>query len=92
MYFLYSIFPFELISKSVIGTKRSEPFISFDKICVEEQLSNKEKENTKEKQDDINKSFDKIKEDLKDLVKENKSLKSLVTRLVMFVVTFLNLL
>ncbi len=42
MYFLYSIFPFELISKSVIGTKRSEPFISFDKTCAEEQLSNKE--------------------------------------------------
>ena len=30
-YFLYSVLPFEIISKSVIGTKISEPLISFDK-------------------------------------------------------------
>ena len=67
----------ELTKRFYVSKKAEQVGEKLSKLAEQqEQLSNKEKENTKEKQDDINKSFDKIKEDLKDLVKENKSLKS----------------
>lgn len=42
----------------------------------QDKLAENEKENTAGKQEDINKEFDKIQEDLKELDKENKALKS----------------
>jgi hypothetical protein len=67
----------ELTKKYYVEKKAEQLADKLDKLSEkQEDLSNKEKENNSEKQNEINKEFDKIQEDLKDLDKENKELKS----------------
>ena len=66
----------ELTKKYYVQKKAEQLKDKLDKLSKkQEDLSNKEKENNFEKQEEINNEFDKIQEDLKDLDKENKELK-----------------
>jgi hypothetical protein len=67
----------ELTKKYYVEKKAEQIVDKLEKLSEkQESLSNKDKENKLEKQNEINKSFDKIQEDLKDLQQENKELKS----------------
>lgn len=67
----------ELTKKYYVEKKAEQLADKLDKLSEkQEDLSNKEKENNVDKQNEINKEFDKIQEDLKELEKENKELKS----------------
>jgi hypothetical protein len=67
----------ELTKKYYVEKKAEQIVDKLEKLSEKQDvLSNKEKENKSDKQNDINKAFDKIQEDLKDLHKENKELKS----------------
>ena len=66
----------ELTKKYYVQKKAEQLKDKLDKLSEkQEDLSNKDKENNLENQDEINKEFNKIKEDLQDLDKENKELK-----------------
>jgi hypothetical protein len=67
----------ELTKKYYVQKKAEQITDKLDKLSSkEENLANIDKENNFENQDQINKEFDKIQEELKDLDKENKELKS----------------
>ena len=66
----------ELTKKYYVQKKAEQLKDKLEKLSdKQEDLSNKDKDNNLENQEIINKEFDKIQEDLKDLVKENKELK-----------------
>lgn len=66
----------ELTKKFYVQKKAEQLKDKLDKLSIkQENLSNKDKENNTQNQDVINKEFDKIKDDLRDLSKENKELK-----------------
>ncbi|MDH4402723.1 MAG: hypothetical protein QE264_00595 [Flavobacterium sp.] len=67
----------ELTKKYYVEKKAEQIADNLNKLAdKQDKLAESEKENQVEKQEAINKEFDKIQEDLKDLVKENKELKS----------------
>lgn len=67
----------ELTKKYYVEKKAEQLGDKLDKLSEkQDKLTEDEKENKLDKQEDINSDFDKIQEDLKDLVKENKELKS----------------
>ena len=67
----------ELTKKYYVEKKAEQIADQLDKLAdKQDKLADSEKENQAEKQEAINKVFDKIQEDLKDLEKENKELKS----------------
>ncbi|WP_114753906.1 hypothetical protein [Flavobacterium glaciei] len=67
----------ELTKRFYIEKKAEQLGDKLDKLSEkQDKLSNDEKENNLDKQEDINTEFDKIQEDLNDLDKENKELKS----------------
>ena len=67
----------ELTKKFYVEKKAEQLGNKLDKLSEKQnKLSNDEKENKLDKQEDINVEFDKIQEDLNDLDKENKELKS----------------
>ncbi|RYJ53279.1 hypothetical protein DR871_004305 [Flavobacterium petrolei] len=67
----------ELTKRFYVEKKAEQLGDKLDKLSEkQDKLSNDEKENKLDKQEDINTEFDKIQEDLNDLDKENKELKS----------------
>lgn len=67
----------ELTKRFYVEKKAEQLGDKLDKLSEkQDKLSNDEKENKLDKQEDINAEFDKIQEDLNDLEKENKELKS----------------
>ena len=67
----------ELTKKYYVEKKAEQIKEKLDKLSEkQENLANKDKENNKENQEEINKEFDKIQADLKALDKENKELKT----------------
>jgi hypothetical protein len=67
----------ELTKKYYVEKKAEQLADKLDKLSKkQEELSEKGKDNTVEKQKEINDQFDKIQQDLKELQKENKELKS----------------
>ena len=67
----------ELTKKYYVEKKAEQIADNLNKLAdKQDKLAESEKENQVEKQEAINKEFDKIQEDLKDLMKENKELKS----------------
>ena len=67
----------ELTKRFYVQKKAEQLASKLDKLSEkQDKLVNDSKENTVEKQQDINAEFDKIQEDLKDLEKENEELKS----------------
>ena len=69
----------ELTKKYYVEKKAEQIADQLDKLAdKQDKLADSEKENQAEKQEAINKVFDKIQEDLKDLEKENKELKSTI--------------
>lgn len=67
----------ELTKKYYVEKKAEQIADQLDKLAdKQDKLAENEKENQVDKQEAINKQFDKIQEDLKDLQKENKELKS----------------
>lgn len=67
----------ELTKKYYVEKKAEQLGDKLDKLSEkQDKLTEDEKENKLDKQEDINSDFDKIQEDLNDLVKENKELKS----------------
>lgn len=67
----------ELTKKYYVEKKAEQLADKLDKLGdKQDKLSENEKENTTDKQEEINAAFDKIQEELKDLDKENKELKS----------------
>jgi hypothetical protein len=66
----------ELTKKYYVQKKAEQIKEKLNKLAgKQEDLSNKDKENSAEKQVEINKDFDKIQEELKELDKDNKELK-----------------
>ncbi len=66
----------ELTKKYYVQKKAEQIKDKLDKLSKkEEDLSNNDKENSAEKQEEINTTFDKIQDELKELDKENKELK-----------------
>ena len=67
----------ELTKKYYVEKKAEQIADNLNKLAdKQDKLSESEKENQVEKQEAINKEFDKIQEELKDLEKENKELKA----------------
>ena len=67
----------ELTKRYYVDKKAEQIVEKLDKLSEKQnKLSDNEKENKSDKQNEINTAFDKIQEDLKDLEKENKELKS----------------
>lgn len=67
----------ELTKRYYVDKKAEQIADKLDKLSEkQDKLSDNEKENKQENQKDINDAFDKIEEDLKDLEKENATLKS----------------
>lgn len=67
----------ELTKRFYVEKKAEQLGDKLDKLSEkQDKLSNDERENKLDKQEDINTEFDKIQEDLNDLDKENKELKS----------------
>ena len=67
----------ELTKKYYVEKKAEQIADNLNKLAdKQDKLAESEKENQVEKQEAINKEFDKIQEELKDLEKENKELKS----------------
>jgi hypothetical protein len=67
----------ELTKKYYVEKKAEQLIKKLDKLAdKQDNLSKKDKENTSDKQGAINKEFDKIQEELRELEKENKELKS----------------
>ena len=67
----------ELTKKYYVEKKAEQIADKLDKLAdKQDKLAENEKENQVDKQEAINKEFDKIQEDLKDLEKENNELKS----------------
>ncbi len=67
----------ELTKKYYVEKKAEQLADKLDKLAEkQDKLSESDKENKSDKQEEINKEFDKIQEDLKELDKENKELKS----------------
>jgi hypothetical protein len=67
----------ELTKKYYVEKKAEQIADKLDKLSQkQEELSDNSKDNSLEKQNEINKSFEKIAEELNDLVKDNKELKT----------------
>lgn len=67
----------ELTKKYYVDKKAEQIADKLDKLSQkQDQLSDNLKENSLDKQNEINKAFDKIQEDLKDLKKDNKELRA----------------
>lgn len=67
----------ELTKKFYVEKKAEQLGDKLDKLsATQNKLADEEKDNKLDKQENINSDFDKIQEDLKDLEKENKQLKS----------------
>jgi hypothetical protein len=67
----------ELTKKYYVQKKAEQIKEKLNKLAdKQEDLYNKDKENSAEKQDEINKDFNKIQEELKELDKDNKELKN----------------
>lgn len=67
----------ELTKKYYVEKKAEQLFNKLDKLADrQEKLSEVDKENTSEKQEEVKSDFDKIQQELNDLLKENKELKS----------------
>lgn len=67
----------ELTKKFYVEKKAQQLANKLDTLSdQQEQLANKGKENTSEKQTDVNAAFDKIRKELKELQKDNKELKA----------------
>lgn len=67
----------ELTKKYYVEKKAEQLTEKLDKLSEkQDKLAEKEKDNKADKQQDINKEFEKIQDDLKDLEKENKELKN----------------
>jgi len=66
----------ELTKKCYVQKKAEQLKDKLDKLAEkQDDLANKDKENNSENQDEINKEFNKIQQDLQDVNKENKELK-----------------